>query len=165
MLVERILQTLRDNAGRSLLLHQKIADGFGLNSTDLMCLDLARHETDLTAGRLAAITGMSTSAITAVLDRLSKAGLVERRRDEHDRRKVFVESTGRHEVEVQRAYAPLADAFRELLESYSERDLEMLHEFTKRNGELVSELIAIIEAERVAAKSAERKPEAAGKTP
>ncbi|MEV1200372.1 hypothetical protein [Microbispora rosea] len=35
---------MRENAGRGLVLHQAIADRFGLGPTDLKCLDLARHE-------------------------------------------------------------------------------------------------------------------------
>jgi DNA-binding MarR family transcriptional regulator len=101
---------MRDAAGRTVLIHQAVAHRFGLNPTDLKCLDLARHEERLTAGRLAEATGMSTSAITAVLDRMERAGFIERRRDAHDRRKVFVVSTGRREAETARAFAPLQDA-------------------------------------------------------
>src|SRR5258705_7531765 len=87
----------RDQAGRALMLHGMIAERFGLDFTDLKCLDAARGETDVTAGRLAELTGMSTSAITNVLDRLEKRGFVERRRDPAHRRKVVVVSTGAHE--------------------------------------------------------------------
>jgi DNA-binding MarR family transcriptional regulator len=118
-------EVLRDVAGRAVLLHQAIAERFGLNPTDLKCLDLARHEDQLTAGRLAEITGMSTSAITAVLDRMERAGFVERRRDPHDRRKVVVVSTGRREAETLRAFAPLQNAVRAALASYDDKQLTL----------------------------------------
>ena len=44
----------------------------------------------MTAGRLAELTGLTTGAITGVVDRLEKAGFVRRERDESDRRKVFI---------------------------------------------------------------------------
>src|SRR5262245_57219215 len=93
---EDLLAMMRENASRAVILHQTIASRFGLNSTDIKCLDLARDEASLTAGRLAELTGMSTSAITAVLDRLERRGFIERRRDPADRRKVIVVATGEH---------------------------------------------------------------------
>ena len=81
---------MRDSASRSVMLHQAITARLGLNSTDLKCLDLARNEPSLTAGRLAELTGLSPSAITTVLDRLERAGVIERHRDPADRRKVTI---------------------------------------------------------------------------
>ncbi|MEU1815009.1 hypothetical protein ABZ543_07410 [Streptomyces roseifaciens] len=66
-LIESLMKAMRDQAGRGLMLHGAIAERFGLNFTDLKCLDLARSEPELTAGRIAAVTGLSTSAVTAVL--------------------------------------------------------------------------------------------------
>jgi DNA-binding GntR family transcriptional regulator len=45
---------------------------------------------DVTAGDLARLTGLTTGAITAAIDRLEKAGLARRERSETDRRKVFI---------------------------------------------------------------------------
>ena len=81
-----LMEASRDMAGWTLMLHQTIATRFGLGPTDMKCLDLARNEKALTAGRLAEITGLSTSAVTAAVDRLDKRGFVERGRDPHDRR-------------------------------------------------------------------------------
>ena len=47
----------------------------------------------MTAGLLAKLTGLTTGAITAALDRLEKTGLARRVPDAHDRRKVLVELT------------------------------------------------------------------------
>src|SRR6201996_5277661 len=97
----------REGASRALMLHQAVADRFGLGPSDIKCLDLARDEPDLTAGRIAAVTGLSASAAPPVLDRLERAGLIERVRDTADRRKVRVRSTGRRE-------AALGDVFTEV---------------------------------------------------
>ena len=69
---------------------------------------VARHRR--AAGRLAELTGMSTSAITAVLDRLERRGFVERRRDPADRRKVIVVATGEHIRRTTEIFARLAEA-------------------------------------------------------
>ncbi|MBT2447866.1 MarR family transcriptional regulator [Streptomyces sp. ISL-43] len=139
-LIAQIEDGVRDNGGRGQLLHQAIAQHFGLNPTDMKCVDLARSETRLTAGRLAEITGMSTSATTAVLDRMERAGFIERVRDPEDRRRVIVVSTGRREQEVAEAFLPLKDAMRSLLESYDDAQLELIGEFTSRVNSLLREV-------------------------
>lgn len=70
-----------------------LADFLGLNRTDARCLDLIGREGRITAGRLAATSGLTTGAVTVVIDRLSSAGYVRRVRDPDDRRKVYVEMT------------------------------------------------------------------------
>jgi DNA-binding MarR family transcriptional regulator len=133
-LLSELDDVLRDIAGRAVLVHQAIAERFGLNPTDLKCLDLARHVEELTAGRLAEITGMSTSAITAVLDRMEGVGFIERRRDPRDRRKVVVVSTGRREAETTRAYAPLRQAVRAALARYDDGQLALLLDMIREVG-------------------------------
>lgn len=123
---------MRDSAGRAVVLHQAIAEQFGLNATDLKCLDLARNENRLTAGRLAELTGMSTSAITTVLDRLEHAGVTERRSDPADRRKVIVASTGRHEAATAAIFAELGERFGAVLDDYDDDQLALMIDFLAR---------------------------------
>ncbi|MEY9855570.1 DNA-binding MarR family transcriptional regulator [Catenulispora sp. GAS73] len=113
----------REASGRALVLHQAIADRFGLGASDLKCLDLARAEPDLTAGRIADATGLSAAAVTALLDRLERAGFVERVRGTEDRRKVHVRSTGRHEAALRAAYGQLAEGFEAVATAFSDEQL------------------------------------------
>lgn len=128
-LMAKISELMRDNASLSVVLHQVIADRFGLGPSDLKCLDLARTERPLTAGRIAELTRMSTSAVTAMLDRLERAGFIERQRDTADRRRVYVVSTGRHEADVAEAFGPLDQAMRRLLAGPTDEQLEFLAAF------------------------------------
>jgi DNA-binding MarR family transcriptional regulator len=114
------------------LMHQVVADRLGLGMTDLKCLDAARNVPHLIPSRLAEITGLSTSATTAALDRLERRGYVRRVRDEHDRRRVFVESTGRHETETALLFAPLAEATTAILDTYSDEQLTLITDFLER---------------------------------
>ncbi|MFE2507941.1 MarR family winged helix-turn-helix transcriptional regulator [Streptomyces naganishii] len=141
-LIAAIEDAVRDNGGRGQLLHQAIAERFGLNPTDLKCVDLARTEPRLTAGRLAEITGLSTSATTAVLDRMEKAGFIERVRDPADRRRVVVVSTGRREQELNTAFAPLRDAMTAVLESYDDEQLALIAGFVGRLNDLLRDMTA-----------------------
>lgn len=122
-LYEDLFDAMRENASRTLMLHQGVAERFGLNPTDIKCLDLARDEERLTAGRLAELTGLRTSSVTAVLDRLEARGLVERRRDPADRRKVIVAATGAHLAEGAAIFDELAARVRRILDGYDEATL------------------------------------------
>jgi DNA-binding MarR family transcriptional regulator len=123
-LLAEMAQVSREGAGRALLLHQAVADRFGLGPSDIKCLDLARDEPDLTAGRLAEATGLSASAVTSVLDRLERAGFIERVRDTKDRRKVHVRSTGRHEAALGAVFAEVAASFAATAARYPDEQLQ-----------------------------------------
>jgi DNA-binding MarR family transcriptional regulator len=69
------------------------AQKLGLNRTDVRCLGIIENQGPLTAGRLAELSGLTTAAVTSILDRLERAGYARRTRDEKDRRQVIVEVT------------------------------------------------------------------------
>src|SRR5262245_23963350 len=77
---------------QTVFLHQAIAQSVGLNATDTKCVDLIMRgpESGVTAGWLSERTGLTTGAITHILDRLEKRRFIERERDAQDRRKVIV---------------------------------------------------------------------------
>jgi DNA-binding MarR family transcriptional regulator len=141
-LVDRLSELMRRASTYGLLIHQAIADQLGLIPTDLKCLDAARGERRLTAGRLAEITGLSTSATTAALDRLERRGFIRRVRDERDRRRVFVVSTGQHEIETARLFSPLAAATTEIMDDYDEDQLAFLADFLERLNAASERLIS-----------------------
>src|SRR5262249_45506440 len=73
----------------SVMFHAGVAEQLGLPAPDNKCLALAaRGGQPMTAGRIAELSGLSTGAVTGVIDRLERAGYVRRVRDPHDRRKV-----------------------------------------------------------------------------
>ena len=142
-LLGRLSGLMRRASAHGLLIHQAIADELGLIPTDLKCLDAAHGEHQLTAGRLAEITGLSTSATTAALDRLERRGFIRRIRDDHDRRRVFVVSTGQHEAETARLFSPLATATAAIMDHYDDDQLALIADFLERlnaaNERLISQ--------------------------
>ena len=119
----------RQLGGHALLFHQAVAERLGLNATDLKCLDLARGEKDITAGRIAELTGLTTAALTSVIDRLEARGIVRRERDLSDRRKVFVRPIAERMTEIGRLFESLDRAMRQLYAGYSVADLTLLRDF------------------------------------
>lgn len=80
----------------------------GINRTDGRCLDIVGNQGPMTAGRLAELSGLTTAAVTAVLDRLERAGYARRVRDERDRRQVIVELTPLLTERAEQIWGPLA---------------------------------------------------------
>src|ERR1700722_9954215 len=70
---------------------ERVAKKFNLSRTDMRCLDLLGRRGPMTAGQLAEESGLSTGAVTFLLDRLEEAGMVKRRRGTDDRRRGWVE--------------------------------------------------------------------------
>src|SRR3954452_17871332 len=93
-LVERIgVQLGRELSTRTIVFHQTIADCLGIAATDHKCLGfIVEADHPVTAGELATMTGLTTGAITAVIDRLEAAKLASRECDPHDRRRVVVKA-------------------------------------------------------------------------
>src|SRR6266581_4570227 len=90
VLMEELEHALRRSSAQGVIFGQTVANSVGISGSDLECLDFLNLEGRVTAGRLAEVTGLTTGAITGVVDRLEKVGLVRRERDENDRRKVFI---------------------------------------------------------------------------
>jgi DNA-binding MarR family transcriptional regulator len=111
------------------MFHQAVAEKLGLNATDLKCLDLARGEKDITAGRIAELTGLTTAALTSVIDRLEARGIVRRERDVSDRRKVFVRPVPERMSEIGKLFESLDRSMRQFYADYSVDDLTLLRDF------------------------------------
>src|SRR5215510_5893713 len=89
-LVRELEDAMRRSSAQGVLYGQAVANVAGISGSDLECMDFLNLEGRATAGRLAEVTGLTTGAITGVVDRLENAGYVRRERDESDRRKVFI---------------------------------------------------------------------------
>ncbi|HKV24292.1 MAG TPA: MarR family transcriptional regulator [Candidatus Acidoferrum sp.] len=115
----------------SIFFHQAVASKLGLNVTDTRCFELLSRYSGgpPTAGDLARATGLTTGAVTGILDRLEKAGMVERYRRTSDRRKVFVRHRPEALQKVGRLYQGLAAASVKLASSRSNKDLKIINAY------------------------------------
>src|SRR3954467_1500199 len=77
-LLQELEEAMRRSSAQGVLYGQTVANVAGIANSDLECMDLLYLEGRVTAGRLAEVTGLTTGAITGVVDRLEKAGLVPR---------------------------------------------------------------------------------------
>ena len=125
---------------------QAVAEAIGLNRTDMRCLDVIQREGPVPAGRLAEETGLTTGAITTVLDRLERAGFARRTRDRTDRRRVLVELDPRARAGAGDYYGAHMALGERFFRRYSEEQLGLLLEFTREGRELNESEAAKLEA-------------------
>jgi DNA-binding MarR family transcriptional regulator len=117
--------------------------------TDMQVIDLLETSGSSTAGQLADLTGLTTGAITGMLNRLEETGLVRRARDPNDGRRVIVQlESGKDDMhKLSPIYSSLGKGLNELASDYDEEQLAFLLEFLKRSNALSrKELVRLREA-------------------
>jgi DNA-binding MarR family transcriptional regulator len=92
-LLTRIGDLSRSSQSATDLFDERVSEFLGINRTDGRCLDIIGRHGKVSAGQLSIEAGLTTGAVTAVIDRLEASGYVQRVRDPVDRRKVWVECT------------------------------------------------------------------------
>jgi DNA-binding MarR family transcriptional regulator len=136
-LAGRLMLALRRSSAAGVLHGQTVARRVGVNSSDLECLDLILMSGPSSAGEIARHTGLTSGAVTGLIDRLERLGLVERTADPADRRKVLVRVREDRIGPIARLYAPLEKAMQSLLAGYSREELKLLIDFAEQSGDLL----------------------------
>jgi DNA-binding MarR family transcriptional regulator len=127
-IIRDISEKFREMSTETIMFHQSVADVLGLHITDHKCLDLIYRFGAMPAGRLAELTGLTTGAVTGIIDRLEEAGYVRRTNDPEDRRRTIVEPTRNKKLEkrLEAIFIPLRDRMHNLLSLYSDSELVFL---------------------------------------
>jgi DNA-binding transcriptional regulator GbsR (MarR family) len=148
-LLQELEGAMRKASAHGTMFAKAVADRAGISASDMDCMDFLNLEGRMTAGRLAELTGLTTGAITGVIDRLEKAGFVRRERDESDRRKVFIAPVGTRMREIGRFYQAMQRAMQKQSERYTDAELRLLVRYATESSqsilEATSELRAMME--------------------
>jgi DNA-binding MarR family transcriptional regulator len=131
-IIQAINEKFREMSTETIMFHQAVADILGLHVTDHKCLDFIYRFGAMPAGMLAELTGLTTGAVTGIIDRLEEAGYVRRTNDPKDRRRTIVEPTRNKKLEkkIEVIFIPLRDRMHKLLSSYSDSELAFLLDAT-----------------------------------
>ena len=116
---------------------ERLAKELKLGRTDVRCLDLIGRLGPLTAGRLAEESGLTTGAVTFILDRLEEAGMVTRRRDTEDRRRVWVQIVPEARQRLAGLQQPIAEEMREVAQRFKAEELEVVRDFMRQAKEVL----------------------------
>jgi DNA-binding MarR family transcriptional regulator len=128
----------RDFAAAVVVFHELVGRCLGVSGTDRKCLDLLSRGA-VTAGDLARFTGLTTGAVTGIIDRLVAAGYAERIDDPDDRRRVLVarKAPSRLDEILPAIFGPLRDEMAAVTAKYSERELAVIADFLAHTREVL----------------------------
>jgi DNA-binding MarR family transcriptional regulator len=138
--VRHIRKLSQQYAYTSIQMHEAIGRKAGMSGTDHKYLGFLIEKGQMTAGELATLTGLTTGAVTGLIDRFEKKKLVKRRFAEDDRRKVLIEPNTKN---IMALFEPLYKEFRnhseKLIASFSTKELKVLEAYFSKAIEIMHE--------------------------
>lgn len=116
------------------LFHEVIAARLGMSSAEWKCLGFLEEHGPLTPGRLAALSGFTTGAITGIVDRLERASYVRRTRHASDRRSVILHPLKLAKIKRQTApiFASLGRTMNAVTARYTVNELALIDDYLDR---------------------------------
>jgi DNA-binding MarR family transcriptional regulator len=138
--VYEVRKVSQQYAYTSLELHETIALKAGFAGTDHKYLSFFLQRGSLTAGELAALTGLTTGAVTGLIDRFEKKKLVKRQKDKTDRRKVLVvPDTPKIRALFEPFYQRFQEATEDLIATFSEEEMATIEAYLRKSIVLMQE--------------------------
>ena len=128
----RALMAVRDYGIHLTQFRNAMSEWAGINVTDMECLRLLFQKGIATPSELARHTGLTSGATTAMLDRLERAGLIERRPNPNDRRGSLIAPAQSSAEKAASWFESARKAQDELIASYSESELEIIADVFER---------------------------------
>lgn len=140
--ITRIRKLSQLYAYTSIQMHENIARKAGLSGTDQKYLGFFLVKGAMTAGELMEVTGLTSGAVTGLIDRFEKKDLVKREFAKTDRRKVLVVPDTE---KIMQLLAPLYKDYRshseQLIGSFAEEDLKIIEKFLEGSIAIMSETV------------------------
>jgi DNA-binding MarR family transcriptional regulator len=133
--LDPVVRALRRVNIQGSLFGTTIAIRLGLSESDVEALEMLIEDGAATAGRLAELMGLTTGAVTRMVDRLEQAGYVRRVADPADRRRVVVEPVPDKVASVRELIDSVATAAAREIGRYSPEQLEVINDFLERMAE------------------------------
>jgi DNA-binding MarR family transcriptional regulator len=136
-LVDELIREFRVSGNQDDAFDSLAAEYLGVTETELRCLNIIENARGLSAGELAARSGLTGGAITGVVDRLQRAGLARRVFDPADRRRVRLEVTPRFYDSAERIWGPLAADWQATLSRrFTTEELQVITEFLRATNRI-----------------------------
>ena len=145
------------------LFQAAVADQLGVPVNDLHCLNLVTAGLAGTPTQLAERMGMTTGAVSKMLDRMEAQRLIRREHDPHDRRRITVHTRPDRADELTALYQPMAAYLTEHIAGFTDDQLRLLTDFARTSRD-----VALREAARLRADGrphSTRKRASGGKPP
>lgn len=142
-LIDELSRSVQRSSALTVIHTNAIADKVGLSTTEFEAIDLIANNQPISAGQLARFCGLTSGAITGLIDRLEKNGYVRRKNDPNDRRRVLIEHAHAPEIEqkVRALYRPIGNAFYDLVDTYTAEQVKFLVDHTNKMNEKIESII------------------------
>jgi DNA-binding MarR family transcriptional regulator len=137
--IDSVLRSLRRVNLQGSFFGQTVALRFGLSESDIEALEVLIDTGAATAGRLSELMGLSTGAVTRVIDRLEQSGYVRRVPDPADRRRVIVEVVPDKVAAVQATLSRIGQAGATEISNYTEAQLALIEDFLTKMAAITRE--------------------------
>ena len=137
--IDSVFRALRRVNLQGSFFGQTVAIRFGLSESDIETLEALIDMGASTAGRLSELTGLTSGAVTRVIDRLEQAGFVRRVPDPADRRRVIVEASPRRSRRSRRRSIGSASAAAEEIGRYTDAQLALITDFLTKMEQITRE--------------------------
>ena len=118
------------------LLDHAVAAALGIGRTDLRAMELISRDGPKTAGDIATALGLTSGAVTALIDRMEKSDLLRRTRSTTDRRQVLVELTLHARRREAAIFGPLARESARALKRFSGAERAVIMIFLRQAKEV-----------------------------
>ncbi|WP_306567149.1 MarR family winged helix-turn-helix transcriptional regulator [Flavobacterium lindanitolerans] len=129
-LLQQFRLASRQYSDASIFMHEAIARKAGLAGSDHKYLGLILQHKELTAGELSKLTGLTTGAVTGLIDRLEKKKLVKRKFSRDDRRKVIIVPDEENAMKLlQPLFEELQQKTTALITSFSSSEMESIKRY------------------------------------
>lgn len=139
-LIQRIRILSRQYSDTSILMHEAIARKAGLSGTDHKYLGLLIQNGQMTAGELSSLTGLTTGAVTGLIDRLERKKLVKRQFLKDDRRKVIIEPNSKNIMTLlEPLFAELQKKSENLIGSFTDNEIKIIETYFSQAIEIMNE--------------------------
>lgn len=135
-LLIQLTDAVRANQRATDVVDETVGQLLGVNRTDGRCLDILDQHGRMSAGELSREAGLTSGAITGVIDRLERLGYVQRIADPKDRRRVLVELTDKAKRTSEELFGPMGEQLGPMLARYTDDELRLVTEFHRMGREV-----------------------------
>jgi len=135
-LIDALVREFKTSGNQDDAFDNLAAQRLGVNETDLHCLNIVENAGGITAGKLALLAGLTTGAVTGVIDRVEHRGFARRVSDPEDRRRVRVEVTRAFYARADKIWGPVRADWGRALAKFSDDELELITEFLRASNEV-----------------------------
>ena len=138
----------REFSAAVVLFNEAVGRQLGLSATERKILDILDRIGPVTAGRLAEHSGLTTGAITGIVDRLTRAGFAGREPNPDDRRSVIIRVLPSAELDRLRdqVFAPFGRAMAAVGAGYSPAELTAITSYLRQVTDVLHEHTARLNA-------------------